>query len=109
MLPNECAATKVGWEKRPVVKDKTERSRMIAEGVVRCNGRGDKVGALWLDSRVDVLAVIAIRKTIERPIFYCSHVVGDKVVAKIVPLIDRGPQCAALRLPSEPVGVAQSG
>ena len=58
---------------------------MIAEGIVRCDGRGDQVGALRFDSRVDVLAVIAVRKAIERSLFHCGHVVRYKVVTEIVP------------------------
>src|SRR5680860_147653 len=82
---------------------------MRPQCIIRYNCLGNKLRALWLYPRVDVRAVIAIRPPVKPSILNRSQVVGNEVAAELVPFVDDGPQLTTLRLPSEPVGIAQTG
>jgi hypothetical protein len=56
-----------------------------------------------------VLAEIAVGPAVEAALLHRREVVGHEIAAELVALVHDRPQRAALRLPAEPVRVAQAG
>src|SRR5262249_47478925 len=79
-----------------------------SQRVVGNAGLRHQVGTLRLDSRIHVLAVIAVRPTVEGAVDDRSDVVGNEVVAQLVALIHGRPQLTALWIPVQSVRVAQA-
>src|SRR5580700_3573535 len=61
-----------------------------------------------MHTRIEVLAVVAVRPSIEGAVFHGRQVVRDQVRAKFVTLVDDGPERAALRLEGQSVWVAEA-
>ena len=53
-----------------------------------------------------MLAVVAVRPSVEPAIFHGSQVIWDQVRTEFITLIDDGPQGPAFRLEGQPVRVA---
>src|SRR5690606_11209894 len=53
--------------------------------------------------------VVAVGPAVEVPVLYRRHVVGYQVAADLVTFVHRRPEPAVMRLPGQPVGIAQSG
>src|SRR6202008_4710091 len=76
---------------------------------VRHAGPRDQFGILFLDARIEVIAVVAVRESEEFAVAERGHVVGHEIVAELVPLVDRDPQLAAVRLPGHADRIADAG
>src|SRR6478735_7890034 len=82
---------------------------MRAEGVIGYDRRGDEIGSLRLDARVEVLSVVAVWKPVEGAIADRCHEVGNEIASELVSLIHRHPERARLRLPRHTNGIAEAG
>src|SRR5262245_19639931 len=56
-----------------------------------------------------MLPPVAEGPAVEAAVPHRGEIVGDKIAAQFVTLVDDRPQHAGLRLPSQAVGVAQAG
>ena len=64
---------------------------MGAERVIGNQGPSDKIGTLWFDPFIDMIAPIGIGPAIKAAILDRSHVVGRDVGTKLVALVDGNP------------------
>jgi len=55
-----------------------------------------------------MLAVIAVRPSVEDSVLHRGHIVGHQVAADLIAFVDGSPECTALRLPGKAIGVAQA-
>src|SRR4249919_4338210 len=55
-----------------------------------------------------MLAVVAVRPSVEPAVAYRGHVVGHQIAADLVAFVDRDPQRAGLRLPVHSDRVAEA-
>ena len=62
---------------------------------------------MGFDALVDMLPIVTIGPAIKRAVFQRRHVIGNQVAAELVALIDDGPKSARVRLPGEPIWIAQ--
>src|SRR6185437_11578958 len=89
------------------VERHAERRDMGAQRIIRRNGFRDEIRPLRLYARIDMLAVIAVRPSVESAVLYRGHVIGHEVGSDLVPFVDDGPERAALWLEGQAVGIAQ--
>src|SRR5205807_1611206 len=84
----------------------SERSCMVAEGVIGFDRFGHQVWPPRGDPRIHVLTIIAEGPTIKPALFYRSEVVGHEIAAKFVALINNRPKHAGIGLPRHSVRIA---
>ena len=89
---------------RDVAPDQARPSDAVcgAKRVVRNDGALDELGPLWMNPRIDVLAVIAEWPAVKSAVAHRGDVIGDEITAELVALVDGDPQLVRLRLPGEP-------
>src|SRR5262249_48054980 len=85
-----------------------QRRRVAAKGVVRREGRGDE-GRVLRHAVVHSLTPITIGPAVEAALAHRGEVVGRRLVAEALALVDDGPEHAGARLPRQAHGVAQAG
>jgi len=83
----------------------TQWRHMRAQGVVRHNRLSHQIGALRLDPRVEMLAVIAIGPAIETAVLHGGQIIRNQIGPDLIAFVDDGPEFAGLRLPHEAVGL----
>lgn len=81
---------------------------MRAGGIIGHDRAGDEIWPGRLDPFIDVLAIIAVRPTIEAAVPNGSHIVGDQIASGLVTLVDCRPKRSGHRFPGESIGVAQT-
>src|SRR5689334_16321627 len=87
----------------------SERSDVIAEGIIGQDCLCDQLRVLRLHAIVNVLSPVAEGPAIEGTLLHRGQIIRHQVTAELVALIDNGPQLAGLRLPTHPVRIAQAG
>ena len=109
MLAHERPVTPGGGKGGAVGERQPQRRRVGPQRIIWLDRAGDQIRVLRLDPLIDVLAVIAVRPTVEGARRHRRHIVGHQIVADLVAFVDRNPQLAALGVPGQPDGVTQSG
>src|SRR5690349_18280941 len=82
---------------------------MRTQCIVGHDGLGHEIRTLRLHALIYMRAVIAVGPSVEAAALHAGEIVGDEIAAELVPLIDYGPQRIGLRLPREPIWIAQAG
>ncbi len=81
---------------------------MCSQQHVRNNGFGYQVGPLRFNAEVDVLAYVTIRPSVKPALFDVGEIVRRKVIAKLIPLVHRGPQLTGVGIEPDAHGVTQA-
>ena len=74
---------------------------MWSQRVVGHDRASDQIGSLRFDARIDVLAIVAVRPSIEPAVAYGRHVIRYEIAAELITLVDGDPESAAVRLPRQ--------
>src|ERR1700732_3389833 len=86
----------------------SKRSCMVTEGVIGFDRFGHQVWPPRGDPRIHVLTIIAERPAIKPAVLYGSEVVGHKIAAEFVALVDNRPKHAGIGFPCHSVWIAQA-
>src|SRR5690606_1531711 len=90
-----------------VGEGKPEGRDVARKRIVGLYGDLDQIRARRVDAFVDVLAEIAPGPTVEAAVLYRGQIVGHKVRAEFVALVDDGPELTGLRVDVQSVRIAQ--
>ena len=82
---------------------------MVAEGVIGDDRLFYPLGLLRRHPVIDVIAPIAVRPTVEAALLDGGEVVGNKIAAELIPLVDDRPQSPAFGFPGEADRIPQAG
>src|SRR5450830_105890 len=96
------------WQAIALCRNHAQRCNVRPQGKVRNDGQVYLFRTRWHHPRIDMLAIVAIRPTIETTITHRRQVVGHQIAAQFLTLVDHDPQLAGGRFPCHAVGVAQS-
>src|ERR1700722_2286379 len=109
VFSDESAAAIGFWKLLAGVKRELERRDMSSEKNIGDDGLGNEFRSLRLHARIEVVTDVAVRPAIEASVFDGGQIIGRKIVAKCIALVDRGPNRPGGGFDGEANAVAQAG